>query len=321
MRSRKLRRFAETASGPLIVGGLTVIALDLARRVFRHTRLFCPEREPIISWNPEDYGIPRERVEDHWIETDDGELLFGWYCKAEQPIASAVFCHGNTGNLTNSAPLIPHLLGSGINVLLFDYRGFGQSTGFPSFSGVVSDGVCAARYHDRIRPKHLPSLLYGYSLGGAVAAQVIRHRPFAGLILQSTFTNVRELARCTFRQVPLHLFTGSLYDTRSVLETIQAPVLIIHGSDDETVPCSMGRSLFEACASVKQLRVVEGGKHKDLFTLDGKALVATINHFAADLSPSAPPEEPPPPIVDQIIDSAFRYVRRHLRTRSAHEAV
>jgi fermentation-respiration switch protein FrsA (DUF1100 family) len=321
MRSRKLRRLAETASGPLIVGGLTVLALDLARRVFRHTRLFCPERQPVISWDPQDYGIPRERVEEHWIETDDGEMLFAWYCKAEHPIASALYCHGNTGNLTNSAHVIPHLLDSGINVLLFDYRGFGQSSGFPSLSGVVSDGICAARYHDRIRPQHLPSLLYGYSLGGAVAAQVTRFRAFDGLVLQSTFTNLRELARCTFRQVPLHLVSGNFFDTRSVLERIGIPVLIIHGSNDETVPCSMARSLFESCASVKQLRVIEGGQHKDLYTRAGESLVWTINRFASDLAPNAQIEEAPPPIVDQIIDSAFRYVRRHLRARSVPETL
>ncbi len=320
MRSRQLRRLAETASGPLIVGGLTVLALDLARRVFRHTRLFCPEREPVISWDPEAYGIPRESVEEHWIETDDGAMLFAWYCRADHPIASAVFCHGNTGNLTNSAHVIPHLMDSGINVLLFDYRGFGQSTGFPSFSGVVSDGVCAARYHEQLR-KDLPSILYGYSLGGAVAAQVTRHRPFDGLILQSTFTNLRELARCTFRQIPLHLVSGNLFDTLSVLEKIEVPVLIIHGSDDETVPCSMARSLFEACSSVKQLRVIEGGQHKDLFAKAGESLVWTINRFVSELSPNTHLAEPPPPIVDVIIDSAFRYVRRHLRARSVHEAV
>ena len=93
---------------------------------------------------------------------------------AKKPIASALFCHGNTGNLTNVASVMPHMLDAGYNILLFDYRGFGLSTGRPSLNGVVDDGVIAAKFHDAIRPKHLPSILYGYSLGGGIAAQVLR---------------------------------------------------------------------------------------------------------------------------------------------------
>ena len=89
-RAKKYRGFAEAAATPLIAGGLTFLALDLARRIFRHTQLFCPSREPDKSWNPADYGINRELVDELWFETDDGEMLHGWYCRAEKPIASAV---------------------------------------------------------------------------------------------------------------------------------------------------------------------------------------------------------------------------------------
>src|SRR6266852_613943 len=103
MRRRKWHPLLEPATISLLAGGLTLLALDVARRIFRHTQLFCPERKPIRSWNPADYGIPIDRTTTVWIDTPDEERLFGWYLRATNPIASAVFFHGNTGNLTNVA--------------------------------------------------------------------------------------------------------------------------------------------------------------------------------------------------------------------------
>ncbi|HEY4641184.1 MAG TPA: alpha/beta fold hydrolase [Thermoanaerobaculia bacterium] len=313
-RAKQHRSFAETATTPLIAGGLAVLALDVARRVFRHTQLFCPSHEPEKSWNPADYGIKRESVDELWFETDDGEMLHGWYCKADHPIASGVLCHGNTGNLTTIATIIPPLQDSGINVLIFDYRGFGKSTGSPSFAGVVGDAITAGRFHDTIRPKHLPSILYGYSLGGAIAAQAIRHHPFDGLILQSTFTNLPDMAKATWPRLPLHLVAGSVFDTKNVLKHLNVPLLVIHGSADESVPCWMAHQLYDACQSNKKLFIVDGGLHKDCFVRDPDNLVWAINQFASQLPPRPQQLEfDPPSAVDHWIDAAFRYVRRHLR--------
>src|SRR5438132_1464270 len=161
------KRF-EQFSTPLLIGGAAVLAFEALRRLFRLTQLFCPTREPLISWKPEHYGIPREQAEEVWFEADDGAMLYGWYLRAKNPIASTVYCHGNTGNLTNPAHVMPHLLASGMNVLLFDYRGFGRSDGFATLTGVIADTIAAARFHDTIRPRNVPSILYGYSIGGAI---------------------------------------------------------------------------------------------------------------------------------------------------------
>jgi alpha-beta hydrolase superfamily lysophospholipase len=238
---------------------------------------------PAISWDPADYGIPAGAVEEHWIETSDGEMLHAWYCRSEKPVASGVFCHGNTGNLTTSADCIPHLLNAGFNVLFFDYRGFGRSTGIASLGGVVSDGITAARFHDKIRPKDLPSVLYGYSLGGAVAAQVIRRHRFDGLILQSTFTSLTAITRALYRRLPMHWLAGNFFDTLAVIRTLSVPLLILHGDADETIPHSMARELHDACAARKQLHIVPGGMHKDLYIRDGDALVWAVNQFATEI--------------------------------------
>lgn len=286
MRGSKLRtseRVRKIAI-PLMIGGAAITAADFARRLYRNTQLFCPSPEPLRSWDPIDYGIPREAVEVHEFETHDGETLYGWYCRSTHPVASGVFCHGNTGNLTTSADVIPHLLDAGFNVLFFDYRGFGRSTGKPSINGVVSDGVTAARFHDTIRPKSLPSILYGYSLGGAVAGQVIKRHPFDALILQSTFTSLPAITRAVFPRIPLHLFAGNLFNTLASVRELKIPLLVIHGENDEVVPCSMARELYEASpASAKQIEIVKEGLHKDVYLRDCDSIVWAINRFAVNL--------------------------------------
>ena len=311
---RKRKKQATKIAMPLLVGGAALTAIEIARRMYRHAQLFCPATEPVKTWNPADYGIPPERVTEHWFETPDGELLYGWYCRAEAPVASLVYCHGNTGNLTLFAELIPHFLAAKVNVFYFDYRGFGRSSGIPSINGIVLDGVTAARFHDRIRPKGLPSILYGYSLGGAVAAQMIQHHPFDGVILQSTFTSLPQITKALFPRLPLHRFVGDVYDTLSVVRRLTVPLMVIHGGSDEVVPCSMAHELFDACSAPKQIEIVNRGLHKDVFVRESDALIWSLNRFAASLPnntrhiPLTPESED-----DHIVNSTLRYIRRALR--------
>lgn len=309
---------------PLIAaGGALLTAAEIARRVYRHTQLFLPSPEPVKSWNPADYGIPPGAVEEQWFETPDGEELYGWYCRSKKPIASALFCHGNTGNLTVSADIIPHLLDAGINVLFFDYRGFGKSTGTASINGVVSDGITAARFHHKIRPKNVPSILYGFSLGGAVAAQVIKRHPFDGLILQSTFTSLPDITRVLFPTIPLHLLAGNLFNTLSVVKRLTVPLLVIHGADDEVAPSWMAHELHHHCvAEKKAIHIVDAGMHKDLYIRDRDSLVWTINRFATGL-PRNTREIPleKAPRTEEWVDAALRFIRRSVRRRMASQSL
>lgn len=285
---RKARRRKKSRVLPLLAAGAAALAAaEIARRVYRQQHLFLPSPDPVKSWDPADYGIPPGAVKEKWFDTPDGEQLYGWYCRSSEPLASVLFCHGNTGNITVSADIIPHLLEAGVNVLFFDYRGFGKSSGRVSINGVVADGLTAARYHDTIRPKHLPSILYGFSLGGAVAAQVIRRHRFDGLILQSTFTSLADLTRRLYRRIPMHLLAGSLFDTLSVVKRLDVPLLVLHGADDEVIPCWMAHALHEACPSdARSIHVVDAGLHKDIYLRDAASLVAAVNRFANDVERS-----------------------------------
>jgi pimeloyl-ACP methyl ester carboxylesterase len=302
----------------LLVGA--ALAADIGRRVYRRTQLFCASHEPTITWNPTDYGIPEGATEEVWIETPDGETLHAWYCRAENPVASTVFCHGNTGNLTLSAHVIPHLLAAGTNTLFFDYRGFGKSSGTPSLSGVIADGITASRFHDRIRPKKLASVLYGYSLGGAIAAQVIRRHPYDGLILQSTFTSLPKLARFLFPRVPMHLISGNPFDTLKVVSRLQVPLLVLHGTNDETCPCAMGQELAQACPAPKRTLFVEEGMHKDLFLRDPDAVIWAVSQFISELHPGRTYSVDEPPAFEEWINTMLRTVRKWMRRKTPQQA-
>ncbi|MEO8379538.1 MAG: alpha/beta fold hydrolase [Acidobacteriota bacterium] len=268
----------------LLGGGAAIAALDLARRLYRQSQIFEPLREPLRTWDPADYGIPPGAVEEFWIDTPDRERLHAWYARAPQPTASALFCHGNTGNLTKSADVIPHLLEAGLSVLFFDYRGFGKSSGRANYRGVLADGVTAARFHDALRPQALPSVLYGFSLGGAIAAQVLRRHSFDALILQSTFTSLMGLTRTMYPNLPMHLIAGRLFDTLRVIRDLTVPLLVMHGTADETVPFPMSGELYEACPTRKRIHIVEGALHKDMYDRDGAAMVKTLREFIAELA-------------------------------------
>lgn len=302
----------------ILFAGAALLGVELGLRAFRHRKLFEPSPDPAISWDPPDYGIPHHAVEEQWIETPDGETLHAWYCRAEKPVASALFCHGNKGNITVSAHIIPTLLAAGLNVLFFDYRGYGKSTGSATYSGVIADGITAARHHERIRPKHLPSILYGFSLGGAVAAQVIRRHPFDAMILQSTFSSLTDYSRVVHPRAPLHLLARGLFDTLRVIRRLDVPLLVMHGTEDEVIPYWMAHEIFDACRAPKRLHCIEGGLHKDLYLRDPDTLLWALTQFLADVPKHARPHTVEAvPRLEYWAAVALRAVRRVCRRRSS----
>lgn len=306
---------AGTAAKVLAGTSLAIAGLDFARRFVRRQKLFCPAPDPLVSWNPADYGLDPAMVEELWFESDDGRLLYGWYCRTENPIASGVYFHGNSGNLSYSAAVIPRVLESGINTLLFDYRGFGRSEGYPTPSGVLVDALAAARKHEELRPRDLPAIAYGFSLGGPIAANTAVNFPFDGLILQSTFTNLREITRFAFPRVPLHVLSGNPLDTAGCVASLKIPTMIVHGSNDEVCPAWMAERLYGACRDEhRELHVIPGGMHSNLYQMDADGMVALLRRFATDLASEEERIEhthhaPDPSWHHRL----FRYVRRTQR--------
>jgi hypothetical protein len=264
----------------VLAGGLIAAGAEGARLLFRNLNLFHPSRKPASSWNPSDYGIDPSLVTLIEFESADGHVLHGWYCRSAEPVASLLFCHGNKGNLTDSAPAIPALLGAGLNVFSFDYRGYGRSSGIPTIGGLLEDAIAAAEQHEKLRPRDVPSILYGYSLGGAVALQLSHRWHFDGLVLQSTFTNLRDMARHRYPAMPIHHVAGAALDSVEAIRRTELPTVVVHGTDDRTVPTWMGRKLFEESRHGRELVLVDGGAHTNLFAVDSARVVDSIRRLA-----------------------------------------
>jgi fermentation-respiration switch protein FrsA (DUF1100 family) len=198
------------------------------------------------------------RFDDLTIETADGERLHGWWVPADDPHASVLLFHGNAGNIGDRVPHVELLAGAGFNVLAFDYRGYGRSTGRPSEAGTYLD----ARAARAALPDDRRVIYLGESLGGAIALELALHRPPAGLVLQSTFTSIRHMARLHYPIVPRALVPDA-YPSLDRIRGLEAPLLVLHGSRDDLVPLMDGQALYDAAPGPKQLAILDAG-HNDM---------------------------------------------------------
>lgn len=246
---------------------MTLLTPSGAMRAVMGALLYFPSRE--ITQAPDQAGL--EFVE-LGIDTEDGETLHGWWVRAAHPPASGhiLLFHGNAGNIGDRVEHAGLLARAGFDVLLFDYRGYGLSTGAPDEEGTYRDGR-AAQQAMLARPDCDPRrvVYLGESLGGAVAVKVALAAPPRALILQSTFTSLRGAARWHYPLIPRFLVPDA-YPTISRVGSIRAPVLVIHGDRDAIVPVAHGRALFDAAPQPKRLCVFDGLGHNDIISAEGQ---------------------------------------------------
>jgi fermentation-respiration switch protein FrsA (DUF1100 family) len=217
-----------------------------------------PSRELVNS--PEQLGLSYENV--HFL-TEDGLQLHGWYIPANQDSDVLLFFHGNAGNISHRMDSINIFHRLQLSILIFDYRGYGNSTGKPSESGTYRDAQAAYHYlvHQRkVNPERL--IYFGRSLGGAVASHLaVEHAPKA-LILESTFTSAPDMASRLFPVLPLRWLTRFSYSNINNIKSIHCPVLIVHSPDDEIIPYDLGRNLYAAANQPKQFLKIHGGHNE-----------------------------------------------------------
>jgi uncharacterized protein len=252
-------------------------------RLLLNSLLYFPSRAIIEA--PDRAGLD---YRDLSLETDDGERLHGWWIGARRdPLGHLLLCHGNAGNVGDRVLHAALLTAAGFDVLLFDYRGYGRSSGRPSEQGTYRDARAALSClleQAGVDPARLFYL--GESLGGAVAVDLALERPPAGLVLLSAFTRVRELGRLHYPLVPAALIPDAYPTVRRVRE-LHAPLLVLHGDRDEIVPLSQGRALFEAAPDPKRMHVFPGLGHNDLVPLAGAEFAQVIASWVSGLQPAA----------------------------------
>lgn len=237
--------------------------------------IFYPERS---------MPAPPRGVAERWITAEDGVRIHAWYADAGEPAPTLVWSHGNGGNIGGRGEVLLALRARGLNVLAYDYRGYGKSEGAPDEAGVYRDAR-AAYDDERARGTAADRIIcFGESLGGAVTIRLATERACAGVAVVSTFTNLRDVARSHFG--PLALLAGSRFDSLARMGQLTAPLLVAHGDRDEIVPFALGEQLFAAAREPKQFLRLAGVHHNDIFA--SGALLDAIARFAIDAM-RAPP--------------------------------
>lgn len=267
--------------------GLAALALYAMFRWFEYKQVYQPYRD---WWaNPATLNRPWEDLR---LTTADGVELSAWFFPATthspRRALAALICHGNGGNISHRLDLYQGLLGAGVNVLAFDYRGYGKSAGRPTEEGTYRDAEAA---YDWLIARGFTGsniVAFGESLGGAVAAELACRRPVAGLVLQSTFTSVPDLGAELFPFLPVRWLATIRYDTLSKLPTIRVPLLVMHSREDRLVPFRHAERNLAAAHEPKRLWEI-AGDHNDTFETDPRAFAAGLETFFAQLRPTSAP--------------------------------
>lgn len=226
-------------------------------RRFERAQLYVPSAD--ITVTPAQFQL---RYQDVQFCAADGTTLHGWWIPANRPRGTVVYCHGNAGNIGRSARYAPEFFRRGFNLLLWDYRGYGRSGGRPTEKGLYDDAraafdAAAAMGGDR------PVLVYGHSLGAAVAVQLATDRPAAALIVEGGFASAADMARRRYPSLPLDRVLSASYDSAAKVATLKGlPKLFGHSIQDEVVPFQSGRLLLAAAAPPKTFALL-AGQHSD----------------------------------------------------------
>ncbi len=231
------------------------LALVLLIYLSQSRLVYFPDKQ--LSNTPGMFGLDYSSVN---IATDDGETLHGWWVPVPDAKGTVLFFHGNAGNISHRINYLTMFKRLGYNTLLFDYRGYGQSSGTPSESGTYLDAQAAWRHlieTQMIAPEQIA--LFGESLGGPIAAWLAAREKPGLLALASTFTSVPDLATQIYPFLPVRWISRFEYNTLESLQSVTCPVFIAHSPQDEIVPFQHGQKLFHAVSDPKYFLTLQGG--------------------------------------------------------------
>jgi fermentation-respiration switch protein FrsA (DUF1100 family) len=282
------RRLVRRAAASLLLLGATGYAAVLAGfRVAEPRLLYHPltAGRPLAPPPPE-LALPYERVR---FTSGDGVPLVGWAVPAAAPDSSGVWvliCHGNTGDVSYGGRprYYDHLRRIGVNVLAFDYRGFGESGGAISEAGLYRDADAAYRYLRTARgvpPERI--VIFGHSLGSAVAIELATRVPAAGLVVEGALTSVPDRAGELYPFLPVSLVAASRFASRERIAAVRMPKLLLHATADDVIPLAHGRRLFALAAEPKRLVELDGG-HDDAYTVDRARYFAAFAAFVREVT-------------------------------------
>ncbi len=276
---KSIKTVVSVAGVFLVISILLLIMIS----ILENQMIYYPAKYPDGFWEPERFGMT---VEDCWFTTEDGVRLHGWYAGgvASDLDITLLWYHGNAGNITHRLENMRDLLNLGVNVFIIDYRGYGRSDGAPDEEGIYKDGIAAYDYLiDEKEHTKDNIVLFGRSLGAAVAVEVATQRDVRGMILESAFTDAKAMAKIIMPFLPVGAVISSKFDSIGNIQNINVPVLFTHGDRDTIVPIDLGKKLFEAANEPKEFYTIRGADHNDTYIVGGEEYYNKIKQFLESL--------------------------------------
>ena len=257
----------------LFIACTVYIGLSLSLYFFQERLVFFPSKDVLVT--PRTVGLA---FEDIYLQSGEARI-HAWYVPAKNARLSVLFCHGNAGNMSHRLETLSLFNTLGVNVLIFDYAGYGRSEGKASEAQTYRDVEAAWRFlveEQGANPKSI--VLFGRSLGGGVATWLAAKERPGALILESTFSSVPEMGAKLYPLLPVRLLARVHYDSAVRLAQIDSPKLFIHSRDDEIVPFEQGESLYRRAHEPKTFVEIRGS-HNDGFLDSGAHYIASLQSF------------------------------------------
>ncbi|MGB5178343.1 MAG: alpha/beta hydrolase [Gammaproteobacteria bacterium] len=269
----------------LLVAFITWCGITLYLYFSQSRMLYYPELPSrALDATPADIGLPFETIH---LTTEDGIQLHAWYVPAVAARGTLLFNHGNAGNIAHRLDSIRLFNSLGLNVLIYDYRGFGESGGKPSEQGTYRDARAAWDYlHENRAIAARRIVILGRSLGAAIAVDLASQVPSAGVILESAFTSVPDMAAHLYPWLPVRFLVRYKYDSAVKIGRISSPLLMMHSRDDEIIPFSQGEELFAHANEPKRFLELNGG-HNDGHHASHEAYTKALQQFLDMILPPA----------------------------------
>jgi fermentation-respiration switch protein FrsA (DUF1100 family) len=241
-----------------LVGAYAVIcvAAYLGNRHF----MYLPDPTRVA---PAEVGL--DGVEEIEIPVADGVTVVAWHAPAKRDKPTILYFHGNGANAANRSPKIKKIRENGFGVFYLNNRGYGGSGGSPTEEDNVADAIAA---HDHLTDLGVSAdriVAYGESLGSGQAVRLAAKRSVSAVVLEAPLTSTVEVARQTYFWLPLSLLIADKYNNERNIRSVTAPVLILHGKQDEVIPVEMGRRVYRAANEPKRIELFAQGAHEDLF--------------------------------------------------------
>lgn len=246
----------------LITGGLIFLIMMLMMYFWQRHLIYFPSRE-----TPNRLAFQAGQMQVVTLHTEDHLRLNAWYKPAESNQPTILHFHGNAGHIGFRMPLAHPLIASGFGVLLVEYRGYGGNEGSASEQGLYQDGRAAVQF---LRSQGVPlnrMVFFGESLGTGIAVKLATEYPVCSVILQSPFTSLVDLAR--YHHPWIFLKPWDRFESLARIQAIQAPLLILHGKQDEIVPYAQGALLFKQAREPKKMKSFPGAGHNNLWGQPG----------------------------------------------------